>query len=305
MDLQTMIFFSEAARTGSFSAAAENLNYAQSNLSSRIKQLEDELGEPLFYRHKRGVSLTAKGELFYQYAQRILQLRDEAVTAVRDMDHPRGKLALGSIEATALHDLPNLLSAYHARYPEVKLSLQTDMNDVFEGEVLKRRLDGAFLAGPVQHPELDSVYLKNDRLVLVGGGKDSSYDADRILREEPLITFPEGSVFRRRLELLLSSLKAFYADRFIIFNSLGAMISNICAGIGFGYLPWTIVEPYLASGAMREYPLEDPYADLEIIFIYRKDHIMDAAFRMFLENLSQGSLEGSDKIGPIDPQESS
>ena len=290
MDIQTLIFFTEAARTGSFSAAAENLSYAQSNLSSRIKQLEDELGEPLFYRHKRGVRMTAKGQLFYEYALRILQLRDEAVTVIRDMDHPRGKLALGSIEATALHDLPELLSTYHARYPEVKLSLQTDMNDVFEGEVLNRKLDGAFLAGPVLHPDLDSVFLKKDRLILVGGGKEKDFDADKILREEPLITFPEGSIFRRRLELLLSSRKALYADRFLIFNSLGAMISNICAGIGYGYLPWTIVEPYLASGAMREYPLDDPYADLEIFFVYRKDHIMDAAFRCFLESLPQKPL---------------
>lgn len=287
MDLQTLIFFSEAARTGSFSAAAENLNYAQSNLSSRIKQLEDELGEPLFYRHKRGVHLTAKGRLFYEYALRILELRDEAVTVVRDMDHPRGKLALGSIEATALHDLPNLLSVYHARYPEVKLSLQTDLNDVFEGEVLNRGLDGAFLAGSVLHPDLESVFFRNYRLILVGGGKEKNTDPDRILMEEPLITFPEGSIFRRRLELLLSSRKALYADRYTIFNSLGAMISNICAGIGYGYLPSTIVEPYLASGAMKEYPLDDPYADLEIVFLYRKDHIKDAAFRLFLESLSQ------------------
>ena len=86
MDFQTLLFFTETARTGSFSAAAENLNYAQSNLSSRIKQLEEELDNSLFYRHKRGVSLTAKGELFYEYALRILDLRDEAVKAIRDMD---------------------------------------------------------------------------------------------------------------------------------------------------------------------------------------------------------------------------
>ena len=59
MDLQTLRFFIAAADTGSFSAAADDLHYAQSNLSNRIKQLEEELGEPLFYRHKRGVSLIA------------------------------------------------------------------------------------------------------------------------------------------------------------------------------------------------------------------------------------------------------
>ena len=92
MDLQTLRFFVAAADAGSFSAAAENLHYAQSNLSSRIRQLEEELGEPLFYRHKRGVSLMAKGQVFYDYIVQVLHLSEEAVTVMRDMDHARGKL---------------------------------------------------------------------------------------------------------------------------------------------------------------------------------------------------------------------
>ena len=149
MDLQTLRFFVASADAGSFSAAAEKLCYAQSNLSSRIKQLEEELGEPLFYRYKRGVSLTAKGKVFYDYTVRVLRLSEEAVTVMRDMDHARGKLMLGSLEATALGDLPELLSAYHKRYPDVALSLQTDMNDVFLSQVLSRKLDGAFVSGPL------------------------------------------------------------------------------------------------------------------------------------------------------------
>ena len=82
MDLQTIRFFVEAAETGSFSAAAESLQYAQSNLSTRMKQLESELGETLFYRDKRGVSLTSKGSTFYEYAKKILQLSDEAVVEI-------------------------------------------------------------------------------------------------------------------------------------------------------------------------------------------------------------------------------
>ena len=69
MDLQTLRFFVAVADAGSFSAAAENLHYAQSNLSNRIKQLEEELGEPLFYRHKRGVSLTAKLDVVFIYCK--------------------------------------------------------------------------------------------------------------------------------------------------------------------------------------------------------------------------------------------
>lgn len=285
MDLQTLRFFVASADAGSFSAAAENLHYAQSNLSNRIKQLEEELGEPLFYRYKRGVSLTAKGKIFYDYTVRVLRLSEEAVTVMRDMDYARGKLALGSLEATALRDLPELLSAYHKQYPDVALSLQTDMNDVFLSQVLSRKLDGAFVSGPVTHPELEERFFKTEELILVGSGDDPGEDAESILAQAPLITFPEGSAFRRRLELLLSSRALPYTDRLTVLNSLGAMVTNICAGIGCGYLPRSIVEPYLEKGTMVEYPLDDPYSALDVVFIYRKDHVQDAAFRYIVNML--------------------
>lgn len=287
MDLQTLRFFVASADAGSFSAAAENLHYAQSNLSNRIKQLEDELGEPLFYRHKRGVSLTAKGKVFYDYTVRVLRLSEEAVIVMRDMDHARGKLMLGSLEATALRDLPELLSAYHKQYPDVSLSLQTDMNDVFLEQVLSRKLDGAFVSGPVSHPDLEERFFKTEELILVGSGDHPEEDAENILAQAPLITFPEGSAFRRRLELLLSARSLPYTERLTVLNSLGAMVTNICAGIGCGYLPRSIVEPYIEKGTMVEYPLDDPYSALDVVFIYRKDHVQDAAFRYFLTMLNR------------------
>lgn len=285
MDLQTLRFFVASADAGSFSAAAENLHYAQSNLSNRIKQLEEELGEPLFYRHKRGVSLTAKGKVFYDYTLMILTLSDEALTVIRDMDHARGKLMLGSLEATALHDLPELLAAYHRQYPDVSLSLQTDMNDVFLDQVLTRKLDGAFVSGPVSHPNIAEQFFKTDELILVGSGDAGNEDSEEMLANAPLITFPEGSAFRRSLELLLSSRSLSYMDRLTVLNSLGAMITNICAGIGCGYLPRSIVESYIEKGLMVEYPLENPFSKLDVVFIYRKDHVRDAAFRYFLEQI--------------------
>ena len=260
MDFQSLRFFVAAAETGSFSGAAEATNYAQSNLSGRMKQLEDELGEKLFYRNRRGVSLTAKGMLFYDYAVRLLKLSDDAVSVIQNMDHPQGRLHIGSIEATALGDLPPLLSAYHRANP------------------------GAFVAGPVSHPDIHQVFFKTEHLVVVGSADHRHLELDEILDRQPLITFPDnGSIFRKRLELLLSSRSVSYVDRLTEQNSLGAMIAGISAGIGFGYLPHSIVSQYVESGIMCEFPFDDPYSNLQIEFIYRKDHVMDAAFRNFLE----------------------
>ena len=167
MDLQVLRFFVTVAQEGGFTAASEKLHYAQSNLSTRIRQMEEELGETLFYRNKRGVTLTAKGELFYEYANRILNMSEEAMTAMRDMDHARGSLMIGSIEATALGDLPSLFAEYHRDYPDVKLSLTTDMNDVFVDKVLNREIDGAFVAESPERKELNELFIRKDKLVFV------------------------------------------------------------------------------------------------------------------------------------------
>ena len=289
MDLQTLRFFVTAAEKGSFSAAADSLQYAQSNLSGRMKQLEAELGEKLFYRDRRGVALTSKGSAFYEYARKIIDLSDEAVVAMKNMEHACGKLMIGTIEATAFTELPSLLLGYRRENPDVQLSLKVDLNDVFLKPVMERALDGAFIAGPVIHPELASIRLKQERLVLVGSR----------LTEAPLITFPEGSVFRRRLELLLASEKLSFLDRLTCVNSLGAMIATISAGVGYGYLPLSIVEPYFREGLVSIYPFEDPYSEYDVVFAYRRDHIMDAAFKNFIACVrrKEEELSGTERDG--------
>ena len=289
MDLQVLRFFVTVAQEGGFTAASEKLHYAQSNLSTRIRQMEEELGETLFYRNKRGVTLTAKGELFYEYANRILNMSEEAMTAMRDMDHARGSLMIGSIEATALGDLPGLFAEYHRDYPDVKLSLTTDMNDVFVDKVLNREIDGAFVAESPERKELNELFIRKDKLVFVTSIQEESSDIWELLKTAPVITFPEGSIFRRRLELLLASHGIISPSQMIILNSLGAQLVNITSGLGVGYLPESIIGPYVAQGLMKRHTLEDAdlFSKLDITFIYRKDHIMDAAFRYFLEKVEK------------------
>lgn len=288
MDLQLLRFFVTSADAGSFSAASEELHYAQSNLSTRIAQLENNLGEKLFYRYKRGVTLTTKGRLFYQYAVKILSIAEEAMFAMQDQDTAQGSLVLGSLEATALGDLPELFSAYHIKYPDVSLSLQIDLNDFFQDRVLHRSLDGAFMVSPVSHPSLVEVPFKTDHLIFVGSCSASTSSPGELLRTAPLITFPEGSAFRQRLELLLASQEIPYYDRLIVMNSLGAIIANISAGLGYGYLPSSIVSRYIKRGLMQEYAIESDFSELNISFIYRRDHLMDAAFRYFLQMIEDG-----------------
>jgi len=191
MDLQVMKYFKTIADTGSFTAASEQLHYAQSNLSTQILKLEEELEVKLLYRHKRGVSLTSDGRLFYNYVNNILRMADEAALSLKDMNTARGDLRLGSIEATALNDLPKLIGDYHLKYPAVHITLKTDLNDFFQKPVLDHALDGAFVEGPMNHPELEEIIFKKEKLVLVGSSSEKNLTAEEILQEKELFTFPD------------------------------------------------------------------------------------------------------------------
>lgn len=277
--------FFAAADAGSFSAASQSLNYAQYNLSSRIRNLEDELGTRLFYRNRKGVVLTSKGKILYEYAVRLASLSEEAQKAVKDQGTAKGPLAVGSLESIVLEDLPAVLSDYHSHYPEVQLSLQTDMNDSLINSVLNHSLDGAFIADATEHPELNRIPFCKNELILVGSAEDTDSSALEILKNKSLITFPVGSVFRRHLELLLAYYKIPYQSRLQVMNSLSSNIVNICSLLGCGYLTRGAAAPYIRQGIMREYPIQDPHSELEISFIYRKDHFMDTTFRCFIDTI--------------------
>ena len=97
MDAGDLKIFQAVAREGSISKAALALNYVQSNVTTRIKQLETQLQVPLFHRSNRGMSLTPAGENLLGYADRILELLYEAEQATQVGNPPAGMLRLGAI----------------------------------------------------------------------------------------------------------------------------------------------------------------------------------------------------------------
>src|ERR1700754_2605210 len=121
MELRNLRMFCAEADCGSFTAAAEKIHNVQSNVTMRIKELEAELNQQLFVRQRNGVVLTSAGQIFFGYAQRILQLTDESRNALLGTSSPKGLLRLGSMETTAAIRLPKLLAGYHAKYPQVQL----------------------------------------------------------------------------------------------------------------------------------------------------------------------------------------
>src|SRR3954466_10714736 len=111
MDFVALQVFKTVVEEGGINPAAKKLHRVQSNVTTRIQQLEASLGTPLFFRQKRRLVLSPTGKLFREYAERILSLSEEARNSVLG-PAPRGTLRLGTLESTAASRLPPLLSRY-------------------------------------------------------------------------------------------------------------------------------------------------------------------------------------------------
>src|SRR3982750_3631768 len=122
MELSDLNVFRTVVRGGGITRAAEKLNRVQSNVTTRIRHLEQHLGVELFIREGKRMHLSPAGKAFLIYADRLLDLASEAKESVHDT-RPRGPFRLGSMESTASVRLPTPLSEYCRRHPDVPLEL--------------------------------------------------------------------------------------------------------------------------------------------------------------------------------------
>lgn len=165
MEFSQLRIFQAVAEEGSVTRAAERLHRVPSNLSTRLRQLEEQLGVELFLRERQRLQLSPAGKVLLDYANRMSALRDEALGAVRG-GQPAGDFVLGTMYSTAATHLPALLARYHQAYPQVNLQVRAaPSGELLEG-LLNHTLDAALVDGPPSLAGLDGVPLCDEQLVL-------------------------------------------------------------------------------------------------------------------------------------------
>jgi len=168
MELSQLEFFVTVVEEGGFSKAAERVFRTQPAVSIAIRRLEEELGAALFERSQKSPVLTDAGELFYDYAQRILSLRDQALGVLGELRSlKRGRVRIGANESTSLYLLPHLILQYRSQYPNVLVEIFRHVSDRLPREVLDRNVDLALMAYEPVDAELESFPVLQDPLVLI------------------------------------------------------------------------------------------------------------------------------------------
>jgi LysR family transcriptional regulator, cell division regulator len=282
MEMTDLRVFEAVARNGSMNRAALELNTVQSNVTARIRALEREVGVALFQRHVRGVSITPAGQRMLPYAARMAKLIADARAAALDDGKPNGPLALGTLETTAALRLAPILSSFAGTYPEVRLSLTTGTSASLITDVAHGKLDGAFIAGPLDHPELHGVSVFQEELVLVTPRSVRTIDALASVEDLKTIVFRAGCSYRQRLDALLAE-RGIQVQTPLEFGSLDAIIACVAAGIGITLLPRAVV----LAAAQREHvmihTIAPEKARVETLFIRRHDSYVSSAMQAFID----------------------
>jgi DNA-binding transcriptional LysR family regulator len=288
VELIDLLTFSAVARNGGITRAAEELNTVQSNVTQRVKALEAEIGTALFERHSRGMTLTGAGRRLLPYAQRMAVLSREAVLAARDDGEPKGPLAIGSMETTAAVRLPALLAEFHRRFPAVRLTLKTATTADLVAAVLDGALDGAFVAGPIEHADLASTLAFREELVLVSAKRFNNLAALRAGTPESgptALVFRTGCTYRQRLEQVFSDFGWPSAARFEL-GTLDGMIGCVAAGMGVTLLPRAVVERSDQRKEVNVHALDTSWSRVDTLFIQRRSAHQYSALSGFVSCLN-------------------
>ncbi|MGG4091033.1 LysR family transcriptional regulator [Paenibacillus lautus] len=276
MELTDLKVFLKIADEGNITRAAEQLGYVQSNVTARVKKLENELGIPLFNRHSNGVTLTEKGRMFRDYACSILNLSEEAVRAVQEKPYPSGSLTIGVVDTVHCGHFIKSLSDYQTMYPEVTLSLLTGSSSELIAQVLNYQLDGAFVTGNIP-PKLVADYVEEDEVKLLTKSKEQPFPDLAVTK---WAVAPAGCPFRSILERWLLS-EGIPLTNMIEVSSLETQLGIVQSGLAATLLPTSVLSGEFAD--MGSFSIPEAYRHTSTSLIRRNDRFRNKAFSAFAE----------------------
>lgn len=283
MELKDLYIFMKVAEVGNISNAAKELNYVQSNVTARIKKLEEELQTPLFHRHNRGIALTPEGKQLIVYAEKILSTVSDMKKAFLHSDMPTGKLAIGSVETVI--QLPFILSSYNKKYEHIDLSLTTGVTEQLIDEVLNYRLDGAFVTGRSNrvHPDLVQYEVFEEELVLISDTNPVSLDE---IKEKPFLVFSSGCGYRAKLEEWLRD-EQVVPSKMMELGTLETILGSVYSGLGVSFVPRSTVAYHVERGLIQYHEIPDEYSKIKTVFIRKKEAFLTASLEKFIETIGE------------------
>ncbi len=270
LDLKSLETFVWVVRLGGFRKAAERLNTTQPAISARVSQLEDELGVSLFDRFGRRVAPTSHAFTLLDYAEKMLALRAELLTAMADRSAIRGTIRLGVAETMVHTWLATLIERLNHSYPALSLEVEVDTSPAMRDALLRHELDIAFLLRGYTDSRFQVQPLCSYPLDWVAS-PDLPLPGEPVALTDlvrwPIITFsrttqPYGVIRDLFAQAGLSQVRIFG-------NSSLATVSRMAKdGVGVSVIPPAIIARELQEGQLRRVRVDHPLPDLDFVVAY-------------------------------------
>ncbi len=271
MELSDLKVFVEVVENGGITRAATFLNRVPSNVTARIKKLEQELGKSLFIRENNRLRISSTGEQLLPNAKKLLSLAQETLNELED-NRPKGKLKIGSMEAVAATRLVEPLVSFHREYPEVELEIKTAPTGDLIQLVLAGELDMALVADPKKDSRLVITPIFKETLTIVSDLGHKLIKSPQDLKHDTTIMgFSTNCAYRTRLTDWLKQ------DRDVIkaveINSYHTLLSCVAAGMGVGIVPLALLDNYPFANSLKVHPMTPKWQHSVTSFIWRKDSL--------------------------------
>lgn len=232
MDSNLLKIFVAVANNRSISLAAQELGFAQSNVTSRIKQLEKNLGHNLFHRIPKGVKLTFEGEKLYPHALEIIKKIENTILEMKSLEE-QTILRIGSTESNAATRISPFLLKLHKKFPNMQLELVTGTTKDITNQLHDYKLDIAFISDKPKSSELLILNEFKEKIVLLEPKSEKIPDV--------ILTFKKGCTYNEYLHNHYSD-KGICSHRNFEFGSLETILSCVEAGMGRTLLPFNVVK---------------------------------------------------------------
>ena len=291
MEFRQLNIFRILAHELNFTKAAKRAHCVQSNVSVQIRAMEQELGVPLFERLGQQVRLTAHGSLLLPYAERMLQLLEEANSVTKGGDYPSGTLVIGCPESVLTYRLPPVLKLFRAQYPQVDLVFRGVGSAELMTHLERGDLDlGLVIDDDLKDPKLHVETLCPESMVLVAqidhpllshahiGAKD--------LAGQTFLLTDVGCAYRTKLEHALAQ-AGVEAETIMEFSSVETIKQCAALGMGIACLPALVVDEEIATGKLAVIPWSGSRLTMKTIVAWHKDKWLSPGMTAFLSLLRQ------------------
>jgi DNA-binding transcriptional LysR family regulator len=291
MELRQLEIFRALAQELNFTKAAARVHCVQSNVTTQIRALENELGTRLFDRLAKRVVLTDAGRRFLPYAERVLSTLDEGRGAVGQNATPSGPLRIGTPESVLTYRLPRVLSRYRKVYPKVELVFRPYMDQGMVQMIESGELDLAVWMGETsQQGRLKGLHLQNEKMLFIAGPKHPLAAKKRVtphdLAGQTLLLTESGCSYRKKLDQMLS-IMSIRPENVTEFSSVEAIKECVSLGMGVGLLPEVVVARQLGLRQVVGLAWVGPEIEMATHVVWHRDKWISPALAAFISMLEQ------------------